>query len=413
VRIRSYIGCRPTLLQEQNILTIENPTIRIFFLNVDSPFFFFFFTIKFFGRRLSFHRAAFECSPLLNDAAGTGAATRSGLLFKTLKISRCVLFFFFFTPSRILPPPPASTVFIVALDTELLIRRVPFPVQMRFDQIQRLLAGDHFRELPVCKISAACSWVQAVHIIPELQNAMASFEKDAATLRVIAELKRLYKTKILPLEQLYRFDVFNSPHLTDAEFDSKPQVMLLGQYSVGKTTFIRYLLGQDFPGQRIGPEPTTDRFTAIIDGPDERVIPGNALAVSHDMPYRGLERFGVAFLNRFEGAQLPNQVLRNITLIDTPGVLSGEKQRVARGYDFCQVCSWFAARADLILLLFDAHKLDISDEFRNAIDSLKGNDDKIRYALCVAMWWHSPHLYVVPLYVAASSTRPTRWTASV
>ena len=29
--------------------------------------------------------------------------------------------------------------------------------------------------------------------------------------------------------------------------------MLLGQYSVGKTTFIRYLLGRDFPGQRIGP----------------------------------------------------------------------------------------------------------------------------------------------------------------
>jgi hypothetical protein len=90
--------------------------------------------------------------------------------------------------------------------------------------------------------------------------------------------------------------------------------------TVGKTTFIRYLLGRDFPGCRIGPEPTTDRFTALIDGPDERVIPGNALAVSHDMPYRGLERFGVAFLNRFEGAQMPSAVLRNITLIDTPGI---------------------------------------------------------------------------------------------
>ena len=36
-------------------------------------------------------------------------------------------------------------------------------------------------------------------------------------------------------------------------------VMLVGQYSTGKTTFIRYLLEQDFPGIRIGPEPTTDR----------------------------------------------------------------------------------------------------------------------------------------------------------
>jgi GTPase SAR1 family protein len=213
------------------------------------------------------------------------------------------------------------------------------------------------------------------------EDNMAAFERDPATIRVIEELKRLYKVKILPLEQTYRFDLFYTPYLSDAEFDAKPQVMLLGQYSVGKTTFIRYLLGEDFPGQRIGPEPTTDRFTAIFHGPDTRVIPGNALAVSKDMPYRGLERFGVAFLNRFEGAQMNNPVLRNITLIDTPGVLSGEKQRLNRGYDFCQVCSWFAARADLILLLFDAHKLDISDEFRNAIESLKGNDDKIRCIL--------------------------------
>ena len=149
--------------------------------------------------------------------------------------------------------------------------------------------------------------------------------------------------------------------------------MLIGQYSVGKTSIIRYILGQDFPGQRIGPEPTTDRFVAVMDGPDERIIPGNALAVSHDLPFRGLERFGVAFLNRFEGAQVPNQVLKFITLIDTPGVLSGEKQRVARGYDFNEVCGWFAQRCDLIILLFDAHKLDISDEFKSAIESLKGN----------------------------------------
>ncbi len=93
---------------------------------------------------------------------------------------------------------------------------------------------------------------------------MASFERDAATLRVIEELKRLYKLKILPMEQLYRFDLFHSPSLSDAEFDAKPQVMLLGQYSVGKTTFIRYLLGQDFPGQRIGPEPTTGKTYFLI-----------------------------------------------------------------------------------------------------------------------------------------------------
>ena len=35
------------------------------------------------------------------------------------------------------------------------------------------------------------------------------------------------------------------------------------------------------------------------------------------------------------------------------------------------VCKWFAERSDLILILFDAHKLDISDELKTVIESLR------------------------------------------
>ena len=63
------------------------------------------------------------------------------------------------------------------------------------------------------------------------------------------------------------------------------------------------------------------------------------------------------------------------------GILSGQKQSIGRSYDFTQIIEWFAARSDVILLLFDAHKLDISDEFRSAIEALKGHDDKIRVVL--------------------------------
>ena len=70
-------------------------------------------------------------------------------------------------------------------------------------------------------------------------------DKDASTIRVIEELKRIYKTKILPLEKMYMFDMFFSPFMSDAEFDAKPQVMLIGQYSVGKTTFIRLVECED------------------------------------------------------------------------------------------------------------------------------------------------------------------------
>ena len=52
-----------------------------------------------------------------------------------------------------------------------------------------------------------------------------------------------------------------------------------------------------------------------------------------------------------------------------------------RGYNFTGILEWFAERVDRILLLFDAHKLDISDEFRRSIESLRGHDDKIRIIL--------------------------------
>ena len=76
---------------------------------------------------------------------------------------------------------------------------------------------------------------------------------------VTAGLQNIYKSKLLPLEKEYQFHDFHSPALDDPDFDARPMVMLVGQYSTGKTTFIRYLLEQDFPGIRIGPEPTTDR----------------------------------------------------------------------------------------------------------------------------------------------------------
>ncbi|MED6195242.1 EH domain-containing protein 1 [Stylosanthes scabra] len=202
-----------------------------------------------------------------------------------------------------------------------------------------------------------------------------------AVTSIIDGLKRLYVERLKPVEVTYQFNDFVSPLLTDSDFDARPMVMLLGQYSTGKTTFIKHLLRCDYPGAHIGPEPTTDRFVAVMSGPDERTIPGNTVAVDAEMPFSGLAAFGGAFLSKFQCSQMPHPLLDEITFIDTPGVLSGEKQRTQRSYDFTGVISWFAAKCDLILLLFDPHKLDISDEFKRVIASLRGHDDKIRVVL--------------------------------
>jgi GTPase SAR1 family protein len=153
---------------------------------------------------------------------------------------------------------------------------------------------------------------------------------------------------------------------------------------VGKTSFIRNLLGRDFKNQRIGPEPTTDKFTALLHAPNEEqegVILGNALSVQANMPFRGLSHFGDGFLSKFEGVYCHADVLKNVILVDTPGVLSGAKQSQGRSFDFVSVTDWFAERADAILLMFDAHKLDISDEFRKVIEVLRGREGAVRIIL--------------------------------
>ncbi|CAN1149625.1 EH domain-containing protein 1 [Linum perenne] len=192
---------------------------------------------------------------------------------------------------------------------------------------------------------------------------------------IIDGLKKLYLQKLKPLEVTYRFNDFVSPLLANSDFDAKPMVMLLGQYSTGKTTFIKHLLKSSYPGSHIGPEPTTDRFVVVM------VVWNLSYIFQADMPYSGLTTFGTTFLSKFECSQMPHSLLEQITFVDTPGVLSGEKQRIHRAYDFTGVTSWFAAKCDLILLLFDPHKLDISDEFKRVISSLRGHDDKIRVVL--------------------------------
>jgi hypothetical protein len=94
-----------------------------------------------------------------------------------------------------------------------------------------------------------------------------------------------------------------------------------------------------------------------VHGEEDRTVAGNAFTRITSMPYTGLLQFGTGFLRRLTAVLSPSPFLEHITLVDTPGALTGEQQRHRRSYSFADAARWFADRSELIILIFDAHKV--------------------------------------------------------
>ncbi|UXI16889.1 AP-2 complex subunit sigma-like [Sarcoptes scabiei] len=197
---------------------------------------------------------------------------------------------------------------------------------------------------------------------------------------ILQELRQSYLDKFKPFEDYFQYkDSSNSIAIDDAFFQTKPIILLIGQYSTGKSTFVKYLIERDYPGIRIGPEPTTDKFVAVIYGKEDSIVPGNALVIDRRQPFGSMEKFGGKFLNRFQAAFCDSPILEGLTIIDTPGILSNNVSD--NGYDFKAVIERFASQSDRIYLFLDAHKLELSTEFRQIVRLIKRFDDKLRIIL--------------------------------
>jgi len=221
-----------------------------------------------------------------------------------------------------------------------------------------------------------CVRASASRAVTQVENLRDSVEHV-----VLRQLWQLYVRDVLPLERLSHFGHFHVPPTTAEEFEARPQVLLLGQYSTGKTSMVKWLTGRDSVHFDVRPQPSTDKFIVVVHGEEERLIHGSAATCLPQLPYQGLASFGATFLSNFQAVTMPSEMLRQITFIDTPGVLSGCKQRIGRNYEYSSICAWMAERADLILLTFDAHKLDISDEFQEVMEVLRPFADRVRCVL--------------------------------
>uniref|UniRef100_A0A3Q2PD59 Sarcalumenin n=1 Tax=Fundulus heteroclitus TaxID=8078 RepID=A0A3Q2PD59_FUNHE len=173
-----------------------------------------------------------------------------------------------------------------------------------------------------------------------------------------------------------------SVEFSDGEITSKPMVLFLGPWSVGKSSMINYLLGLHGTPQELytGAEPTTSEYTVIMHGERLRTIEGIVMAADSSRSFSPLEKFGQGFLERLVGIEMPHKLLERVTFVDTPGIIENRKQQ-ERGYPYNDVCQWFIDRADLIFLVFDPTKLDVGGELEMLFRQMKGRESQIRLIL--------------------------------
>jgi GTPase SAR1 family protein len=213
-------------------------------------------------------------------------------------------------------------------------------------------------------------------------------------------LEEFYKHAIVPIEERHWLNEFvgAQPHssvervnvpfrrrlhdpLEQHAFNSKPIVLLLGQHSTGKTTMIKELTQREWRGMHIGKEATTDKIMVLKHGKDgaeptgEQVLASlPAVPKSGGTMNAGLNHEG--FTRSIEGRCLDVDVLKNLVLVDTPGILGLQKQR-NRSYDFDLFISWMAHHASAIVFLFDPSQTDLSEPVIAAVNALRGHDDKL------------------------------------
>jgi energy-coupling factor transporter ATP-binding protein EcfA2/uncharacterized protein YeaO (DUF488 family) len=198
------------------------------------------------------------------------------------------------------------------------------------------------------------------------------------------ELQNLLKNRVYqhlhPLFQKYNRDFSD----LDSILKWKPMVLLIGNYSSGKSTLVNELAGVDI--QRTGQAPTDDAFTIITsDGDDSQCqeIPGSTLVNDETLPFAQLKDHGEQFIAHFRMKKIINPTLQNMAIIDSPGMLDSVTEK-DRGYNYMAVISQLAKLADLVVLMFDPLKAGTIKETYTAIrDTLpeSAGEDRIVFAM--------------------------------
>lgn len=205
-----------------------------------------------------------------------------------------------------------------------------------------------------------------------------------------AEVAALY-ARLEPLRRSARFPSFVGVNV--------PMVLVLGNHSSGKSTFINHMLGQQV--QKTGRAPTDCTFTVLVGGDREERLDGSALVRADRFGFQDVQRlFGRDFVSQVELKVVEGSALLDdggLMVVDSPGMIdppgnSRDRTDTDRGYDFKRAVQWFAERADVILVMFDPDKPGTTFETLDVLtSSLHGLSSKMLLILNKVDDFHTVH----------------------
>lgn len=204
-----------------------------------------------------------------------------------------------------------------------------------------------------------------------------------------SSITELIAKNLSPVALKYRYSDVN----LETKIKWKPFVLVLGNYSSGKSSLINEFLGFDV--QNTGQAPTDDSFT-VITGEDssesdegrqeDNVLyekNGHSLFNDPKYPFSILKKHGDTLASHFKLKAVRSSKLKNLAIVDTPGMLDTTTEK-DRGYNYQEVIGELASCADIVLVLFDAHKAGTLKEAHKSLrDTLpeKIFEDRIIYVL--------------------------------
>lgn len=126
-------------------------------------------------------------------------------------------------------------------------------------------------------------------------------------------------------------------------------VLVIGNHSSGKSTFINHIIGQ--PIQKSGRAPTDCSFTILVGGDRAQRLDGFALMRQEKSGFSNIkQKFGSDFVSQIEMKIVENSKFLNdsgVMLVDSPGMIdppneAASRTSMDRGYDFSAVVEWLA-----------------------------------------------------------------------